>query len=77
MKLKDLKKDFKTKLAITYPNEEILSIFKFLCEKYLNISPTKLLLAGEELINKKQVDMFSKAIYLTLHVTMDHLQNNL
>lgn len=67
MKLKDLKKDFKTKLAITYPNEEILSIFKFLCEKYLNISPTKLLLAGDELINKKQVDMFSKAIVRLLN----------
>jgi len=67
MKLKDLKKDFKTKLAITYPNEEILSIFKFLCEKYLNISPTKLLLAGEELINKKQVDIFSKAIVRLLN----------
>ena len=62
MKLKDLKKDFITKLAITYPNKEILSIFKILCEEYLNMSPTKLLLAGEELINNKQIDMFSKAI---------------
>ena len=62
MKLKDLKKDFKTKLAITYPNEEILSIFKILCKQYMNMSPTKLLLAGEELINNKQIDMFSKAI---------------
>jgi release factor glutamine methyltransferase len=62
MKLKDFKKDFITKLAITYPNKEILSIFKILCEEYLNMSPTKLLLAGEELINNKQIDMFSKAI---------------
>ena len=62
MKLKDLKKDFITKLAITYPNEEILSIFKILCKQYMNMSPTKLLLAGEELINIKQIDMFSKAI---------------
>jgi release factor glutamine methyltransferase len=62
MKLKDLKKDFITKLAITYPNEEILSIFKILCKQYMNMSPTKLLLAGEELINNKQIDMFSKAI---------------
>ena len=67
MKLKDLKKDFITKLAITYPNEEILSIFKILCEEYLNMSPTKLLLAGEELINKKQIDMFSKAIIKLLN----------
>ena len=67
MKLKDLKKDFITKLAITYPNEEILSIFKILCEEYLNMSPTKLLLAGEELINKKQIDMFSKAIVKLLN----------
>ena len=62
MKLKDLKKDFITKLAITYPNEEILSIFKILCKQYMNMSPTKLLLAGEELVSSKQVDMFSKAI---------------
>jgi release factor glutamine methyltransferase len=62
MKLKDLKKDFITKLAITYPNEEILSIFKILCKQYMNMSPTKLLLAGEELINNKQIDMFSRAI---------------
>ena len=62
MKLKDLKKDFITKLAITYPNEEILSIFKILCKQYMNMSPTKLLLAGEELISNKQIDMFSKAI---------------
>jgi predicted NACHT family NTPase len=62
MKLKDLKKDFITKLAITYPNKEILSIFKILCEEYMNMSPTKLLLAGEELISSKQIDMFSKAI---------------
>ena len=62
MKLKDLKKDFITKLAITYPNEEILSIFKILCKQYMNMSPAKLLLAGEELINNKQIDMFSKAI---------------
>jgi release factor glutamine methyltransferase len=67
MKLKDLKKDFITKLAITYPNEEILSIFKILCEEYLNMSPTKLLLAGEELVNMKQVDMFSKAIIKLLN----------
>lgn len=67
MKLKDLKKDFITKLAITYPNEEILSFFKILCEEYLNMSPTKLLLAGEELINKKQIDMFSKAIIKLLN----------
>ena len=62
MKLKDLKKDFITKLAITYPNEEILSIFKILCKQYMNMSPTKLLLAGEELVSSKQVNMFSKAI---------------
>ena len=67
MKLKDLKKDFITKLAITYPNEEILSIFKILCEEYLNMSPTKLLLAGDELVNIKQVDMFSKAIIKLLN----------
>ena len=67
MKLKDLKKDFITKLAITYPNEEILSFFKILCEEYLNMSPTELLLAGEELINKKQIDMFSKAIVKLLN----------
>jgi release factor glutamine methyltransferase len=67
MKLKDLKKDFITKLAITYPNEEILSIFKILCEEYLNMSPTKLLLAGEELVSSKQVDMFSKAIIKLLN----------
>ena len=67
MKLKDLKKDFISKLAITYPNEEILSIFKILCKDYLNVSPTKLLLAGEELINKKQADMFSKAIIRLLN----------
>jgi release factor glutamine methyltransferase len=67
MKLKDLKKDFITKLAITYPNEEILSIFKILCEEYLNMSPTKLLLAGEDLVNMKQVDMFSKAIIKLLN----------
>jgi release factor glutamine methyltransferase len=67
MKLKDIKKDFITKLAITYPNEEILSIFKILCEEYLNMSPTKLLLAGEELVNMKQVDMFSKAIIKLLN----------
>ena len=59
MKLKDLKKDFITKLAITYPYEEILTIFKILCKQYMNMSPTKLLLAGEELINIKQIDMFS------------------
>jgi release factor glutamine methyltransferase len=67
MKLKDIKKDFITKLAITYPNEEILSIFKILCEEYLNMSQTKLLLAGEELVNMKQVDMFSKAIIKLLN----------
>ena len=67
MKLKDLKKDFISKLAITYPNEEILSIFKILCKDYLNVSPTKLLLSGEELINKKQADMFSKAIIRLLN----------
>ena len=67
MKLKDLKKDFITKLSITYQKEEILSFFKILCEEYLNISPTKLLLAGEELINKEQVDMFSKAIMRLLN----------
>jgi len=67
MKLKDLKKDFMSKLAITYPNEEILSIFKILCKDYLNVSPTKLLLAGEELINKKQAEMFSKAIIRLLN----------
>ena len=67
MKLKDLKKDFMSKLAITYPNEEILSIFKILCKDYLNVSPTKLLLAGEELINKKQADMFSKVIIRLLN----------
>ena len=67
MKLKDLKKDFITKLAITYPNEEILSFFKILCEEFLNMSPTELLLAGEELINKKQIDMFSKAIVKLLN----------
>lgn len=67
MKLKDLKKDFITKLAITYPNEEILSFFKILCEEYLNMSPTEILLAGEELINKKQIDMFSKAIIKLLN----------
>jgi len=67
MKLKDLKKDFISKLAITYPNEEILSIFKILCKDYLNVSPTKLLLAGEELINKKQAEMFSKAIIRLLN----------
>ena len=67
MKLKDLKKDFISKLAITYPNEEILSIFKILCKDYLNVSPTKLLLAGEELINKKQADMFSKVIIRLLN----------
>ena len=67
MKLKDLKKDFISKLAITYPNEEILSIFKILCKDYLNFSPTKLLLAGEELINKKQADMFSKVIIRLLN----------
>ena len=67
MKLKDLKKDFITKLTITYPNEEILSIFKILCEEYLNMSPTKLLLAGEELVNMKQVNMFSKAIIKLLN----------
>ena len=67
MKLKDIKKDFITKLAITYPNEEILSIFKILCEEYLNMSQTKLLLAGDELVNMKQVDMFSKAIIKLLN----------
>lgn len=67
MKLKDLKKNFITKLAITYPNEEILSIFKILCKEYLNMSAAKLLLAGEELINKKQIDMFSKAIVRLLN----------
>ena len=67
MKLKDLKKDFISKLAITYPNEEILSIFKILCKDYLNVSPTKLLLSGEELINKKQADMFSKVIIRLLN----------
>ena len=67
MKLKDIKKDFITKLAITYPNEEILSIFKILCEEYLNMSPTKLLLAGEELVSSKQVNMFSKAIIKLLN----------
>ena len=67
MKLKDIKKDFITKLAITYSNEEILSIFKILCEEYLNMSPTKLLLAGEELVSSKQVDMFSKAIIKLLN----------
>ena len=67
MKLKDLKKDFITKLAITYPNEEILSIFKILCKEYLNMSAANLLLSGEELINKKQIDMFSKAIVRLLN----------
>ena len=67
MKLKDLKKDFISKLAITYPNEEILSIFKILCKDFLNFSSTKLLLAGEELINKKQADMFSKVIIRLLN----------
>ena len=67
MKLKDLKKDFITKLAITYPNEEILSIFKILCKEYLNMYAAKLLLAGEELINKKQIGMFSKAIVRLLN----------
>ena len=67
MKLKDLKKDFITKLAITYPNEEILSIFKILCKEYLNIYAAKLLLAGEELIKKKQIGMFSKAIVRLLN----------
>ena len=67
MKLKDLKKDFITKLSITYQKDEILSFFKILCEEYLNISPTKLLLAGEELTNKDQVDMFSKAIIRLLN----------
>ena len=67
MKLKDLKKNFITKLAIIYPNEEILSIFKILCKDYLNMSAAKLLLAGQELINKKQIDMFSKAIVRLLN----------
>ena len=62
MKLEDLKKDFIIKLSVTYQNEEILSFFKILCEEYLNISPTKLLLANDELINIVQIDLFSKAI---------------
>jgi len=33
----------------------------------LNMSPTKLLLAGEELVNMKQVNMFSKAIIKLLN----------
>ena len=67
MKLKDLKIDFITKLSVTYQKEEVLSFFKILCEEYLNITPTKLLLVGEELINKKQLDMFSKVIIRLLN----------
>lgn len=67
MKLKDLKIDFITKLSVTYQKEEILSFFKILCEEYLNITPTKLLLVGEELINKEQLDMFSKVIIRLLN----------
>ena len=67
MKLKDLKKDFIIKLSVTYQKEEVLSFFKILCEEYLNITPTKLLLVGEELINKEQLDMFSKVIIRLLN----------
>ena len=67
MKLKDLKIDFITKLSITYRKEEVLSFFKILCEEYLNITPTKLLLVGEELINKEQFDMFSKVMIRLLN----------
>ena len=67
MKLKDLKIDFITKLSVTYQKEEVLSFFKILCEEYLNITPTKLLLVGEELINKEQFDMFSKVIIRLLN----------
>ncbi|MDC0654559.1 peptide chain release factor N(5)-glutamine methyltransferase [Flavobacteriaceae bacterium] len=67
MKLKDLKKNFITKLAVIYPNEEISATFKILCKQYLNMSSAKLLLAGEELINKKQIDMFSNAIVRLLN----------
>ena len=67
MKLKDLKIDFITKLSVTYQKEEVLSFFKILCEEYLNITPTKLLLVGEELINKEQLDMFSKVIIRLLN----------
>lgn len=67
MKLKDLKIDFITKLSVTYQKEEILSFFKILCEEYLNITPTKLLLVGEELINKEQFDMFSKVMIRLLN----------
>ena len=67
MKLKDLKIDFITKLSVTYQKEEVLSFFKILCEEYLNITPTKLLLVGEELINKEQLDMFSKVMIRLLN----------
>lgn len=67
MKLKDLKIDFITKLSVTYQKEEVLSFFKILCEEYLNITPTKLLLVGEELINKEQFDMFSKVMIRLLN----------
>ena len=67
MKLKDLKIDFITKLSVTYQKEEILSFFKILCEEYLNITPTKLLLVGEELINKEQFDMFSNVMIRLLN----------
>ena len=67
MKLKDLKIDFITKLSVTYHKEEVLSFFKILCEEYLNITPTKLLLVGEELINKEQFDMFSKVMIRLLN----------
>ena len=67
MKLKDLKIDFITKLSVTYQKEEVLSFFKILCEEYLNITPTKLLLVGEELINKEQFDMFSNVMIRLLN----------
>ena len=67
MKLKDLKIDFITKLSVTYQKEEVLSFFKILCEEYLNITPTKLLLVGEELINNEQFDMFSKVMIRLLN----------
>jgi release factor glutamine methyltransferase len=67
MKLETVKKEFVSKLAITYPNEEINSLFKILCLEYLDLCPSQLLLSKDDLISRVQLDWFSEVIVRLLN----------
>jgi release factor glutamine methyltransferase len=67
MKLESVKKEFISKLAITYPKEEINSLFKILCLEYLDLSPSQLLLSKDDLITIVQLDWFNEVIVRLLN----------